>query len=380
MLLHKKIFFASIIIFLAILLFWGIYVLSFKKDATKTPTLPSMSAESPGLSFNTAGKIKTVSDEKISFPTLSSNAEAIEYYSPDLKKLQQISLEGKIGAGLSLKSWPGLSNIFWSPEKTKAILKFSGSNGQSSFSYFNFNEGKEVRLKDNLDMIVWQNEGKIAYKYYNPKTKERSLNISDPDGNNWKKLTDLEFRSVFIAPIPKTGFITYWNTANAQEETQLISITVLGADKKTLFKGKFGADYLWSSNGSKILVSHSDVQNGTKIELAVLDDKGGNYQNLGIPTFISKCVWASDNKTVYYALPANIPEGSILPNDYNAGKFNTVDTFWKIDTTTGKKERVIELSEMKDQQVDAKNLFLNDDESVLFFVNKIDGKLYRISL
>lgn len=376
MLLHKKIFLASIVVFLTVILFWGIYVLSFKKSA---PTASSTSAKSPGLSFSLTEKIQAVSDEKISFPVLSSDGTAIEYYSPDLGKIMQISLEGKSGSNISTKNWPNLSGVFWSPEKTKAILKIPGSNGRSSFSYFDSNENKETKLKDNLDMVVWQNDGKILYKYFNPTTKERSLNISDPDGNNWKKITDLEFRSVFIAPIPKTGFVTYWNTANAQEETQMISVSIIGGDKKTLFKGKFGADYLWNNDGSKILVSHSDAKNGSKMEMAVLDNNGSNYRNLEVPTFISKCVWSSDGKTVYYALPGSIPEGSVLPNDYNAGKFNTTDTFWKIDTSTGKKDRVIDLDKIT-SQIDAKNLFLNDDESLLLFVNKIDGKLYKISL
>lgn len=373
--LSKKIFLASLIIFLTVLLFWGIYVLSFKKDAGQTTAAPSAT----GFSFGLTEKMSAVSDEKMSFPALSEDGTAINFYSPDSGKISQIGLNGKSGTSISNKAWSNLSGLFWSPGKTKAIIKSAGNGSQPQFSYFDLTENKEKMLKSNLDMVVWQNDSKILYKYYDPTSKERSLNIADPDGANWKKIADLEFQNVFIAPIPKTGFITYWNRAGAQEETQLISVPIIGGEKKTLFKGKFGADYLWNSNGSKILMSHSDAKGGNKMELAVLDDKGENYRSLEIPTFITKCAWSSDNKTIYYALPGNIPDGSILPDDYTSGKLNTTDTFWKIDTASGKKERIVDLDKIKGQ-IDAKDLFFNEDESFLFFANKIDGKLYRINL
>ena len=107
---------------------------------------------------------------------------------------------------------------------------------------------------------------------------------------------------------------------------------------------------------------------------------GGEYKNLGLPTFISKCVWSKDNKTIYCALPGNIPTNSILPNDYKDQKFTTTDTFWKINTTTGEKNRLVETNDMPKNALDASEFFLNTDESLLFFVNKIDKKLYRIVL
>lgn len=376
MAISKKIFLASLVIFLTVLLFWGIYFLSFKKSAVQTN---APATNSSTFSFGLGEKMSALSDQKTSFPALSADGTAINFFSPDSEKLSQIGLDGKSGTSISAKTWTNLSGIFWSPGKTKAIIKSAGSNNQPEFSFFDLAGNQVKPLKSNLDMVVWQNDSKILYKYYDPQTKERSLNIADSDGANWKKIADLEFKNVFIAPIPKTGFITYWNRGGAQEETQLISVPIIGGEKKTLFKGKFGADYLWNNNGSKILMSHSNAKGGNKMELALLDDKGENYRGLEIPTFLSKCAWSSDNSTIYYALPGNILDNSILPDDYLAGKFNTTDTFWKMDTASGKKERIVELSDIK-EQIDAKDLFLNEDESALFFVNKIDGKLYRINL
>ncbi|PJA87018.1 MAG: hypothetical protein CO141_01710 [Candidatus Moranbacteria bacterium CG_4_9_14_3_um_filter_42_9] len=78
-------------------------------------------------------------------------------------------------------------------------------------------------------------------------------------------------------------------------------------------------------------------------------------------------------------MPASIPENAIMPNDYYNASFSTDDTFWKVDTQTGEKERIVSLDKIT-EKLDADTLFLNGDESFLFFVNKKDDKLYRIEL
>ena len=115
------------------------------------------------------------------------------------------------------------------------------------------------------------------------------------------------------------------------------------------------------------------------MQLAIANDRGGEYKNLDIPSFVSKTAWSRDNKTVYYALPGNVPANAILPNDYNDKKFLSTDTFWKVNVATGEKSRIIPLDKIGGQY-DASNLFLNSDESLLFFINRADGKLYKIGL
>jgi hypothetical protein len=68
-----------------------------------------------------------------------------------------------------------------------------------------------------------------------------------------------------------------------------------------------------------------------------------------------------------------------MPNDYDQEKFHTADTFWKIDTLTGEKSRIVDLNKII-SSYDATDLFFNTDESILFFTNRLDGKLYRIML
>lgn len=378
---NKKIFIISLSLFCVSLLLFGIYNLSFKKPAEITPPTE---IKAPEPIPKTPPKISTVpitaiSDEPALSPTLSSDGNAIKYYAKNSGRVYQIDFDGNDKRTFSDKELIGLNSVLWSPDKSKVITKFI-SAGETKFYYYDYNELKSTPLKNNVDEIAWQNTGnRIFYKYYDSKTKKRSLNISDPDGTNWTKLADIAFRDISIAQIPQSGVVSFWNKPDAFFETIFKFVPLIGGEEKEIMKGIFGADYLWNNNGSNALISHTDVKGGTKIQLSIINSNGGEFKNLNIPTLISKCVWLKDNKTALCALPGEIPASAIMPNDYNQEKFHTADTFWKVNTVTGEKTRVIELDKI-DAKYDAANLFLNTDESTLFFVNKADGKLYRITL
>lgn len=375
----KKIFIISSSLLAVILLLWGIYYLSFNKPGDNAPAQKETSSQ-VAPSDQTAGeKIHLLTQEPVLGSSFVQENHSIKYYSRENGKIYQIDSSGAGKKTLSDKELPGLVSVLWSPNKTKVISKFSRENGQFQYFYYDFIAGKGTPLKNNLDFVIWQNNNKIFYKYYDPESQERSLNIANPDGTDWKKITDIAFKDIFIAPIPQSGLVSFWTKPDAYLETALQSVSIAGQNSKSLFTGKFGADYLWNNDGTKILLSHSDGRGGSKTTLAVINSRGGEYRRLEIPTFASKAAWSKDNKTVYYALPGSMPEGVILPNDYSAGKFKTTDTFWKVDTETGKKERVVELDKIKGQ-FDATEMFLNYDESMLFFINKTDGKLYRLDL
>jgi hypothetical protein len=310
-------------------------------------------------------------------PKITTSGLTIKYYSKTTGKTYEVGVDGSNRRATSETGLPGLTNVTWSPDGTRVISMFSRGTDQTQFFYYNYTTGIGLPLKNNLDTVVWQNDNKIFYKYYNPGTKERSLNVSDPDGTNWSKIADLPYKDVSIAPIPKTGLVSFWNKPNSNVETNFQTASILTPTPKTIFRGRTGADYRWSLDGNKALVSHTTDTGG--IALAVINSQGGEYKNLEAPTVVSKTIWSKDNKTVYFALPGSVPAGSVMPDDYLNGKFNTTDTFWRVDVTTGKKDRIVSLDKINGQ-FDATDLFLNTDESMLFFINRSDQKLYRINL
>jgi len=376
----KKIFFLSLLFLGLSLLFWGVYNLSFRNPQVKQEEDNSTASSDKTASSNNIDKAKiaSISTKPILSPILSANGIFINYFSKTTGKLYQINLDGSNKKKLSDKTFSGLSQAFWSPDRSKAILKIQ--NASSPFIYFNLEEKTSQPIKKNLDSLAWNaTSNKIFYKFFNSQSHIRSLSISNPDTSYWKKLSEIKYRNLSIAQVPQAGMVSFWNTGDAYKQTTLKTISLIGEDAKTIFQNKFGADYLWSPSGNKILISHSDSKGGYKTELAIINYKGGEYTNLNIPTFVSKCIWSKDSQSIYYALPGGIPDNSVLPNDYKNQKFNTADTFWKINLKTGKKSRLVDLSDIQ-KKYDASQMFLSQDESILFFVNRTDNKLYRITL
>jgi len=379
--LSKKIFLSSLFSFLVLAILGGIYFFSFKKTSPqKEESVEAISqteiVSSPDLKLK---KISAISDEPVLAPVFVKEQSNIKYYSKKDGRVFQIEFDGSEKSTVSDKELLGLYNVFWSPEKNRVISRFFVEGGLS-YSSYDYSDRTGYSLGRNFENINWYNNQKILYTYKTADGK-RTLNIADFDGKNWIKLVDLNFINTRFEPIPMTGLISFWNQGNGFEETALKTISILGKDEKIIFQGKFGADYLWSPDGNSILVSHLTERGTSKIQLGVTNSKGGEYKNVLAPTIVSKCVWSNDNQNVFCALPGNIPEEMVMPNDYFANRFQTIDTFWKIDTKTGEKSRILELDEQKKlPQVDAIDPFLNEDESFLFFTNRKDGKLYRLGI
>ncbi|EKE25273.1 MAG: hypothetical protein ACD_5C00227G0002 [uncultured bacterium] len=379
----KKIFIISLVFLLIILLFLGVYNFAFKKENPKNSVMQEQGSQlkkdviqdSSNLKIE---KIISISEEGVVASTYDKKLDSIIYYSAVDGTVWKSNPDGKNKQQVSKDKVMGLKNVIWSPDKSK-VLTTINSQGQDKFYQYDNVAQKATPLKEGLDNAIWDNIGsKIFYKYFDKSTNQRTLNIANPDGSEWKKLVDINFRNILLAQIPLSASVSFWNYPAAAEEGILQAVGIMGEESRVVFKGRYGADYLWSPDGSLALISSLDVKNGKKLTIGVIDIDG-NYTDLNVPTFASKCVWSSDNKTVYYALASGIPESAVIPDDYLSGKINTKDTFWKMDITTGKKERILDLDDIT-EALDATGMFLSPTEDSLYFINKSNKKLYKIEL
>jgi len=373
----KKIFIISAALLAVVLIFLGIYNFAFKKSA-QIAQQPVVEPVKVAVAPAKAEKIKVISDGGVIGPVFDKKTQELKYYDVLTGLVWKMDAEGKGKQQVTNTKVANLKSVLWSPEQSK-VLTTTQKDGQTSFYMYDYQSQKGTLLKNGLDTAVWDNLGvKIFYKYFNAASKERTLNIANPDGSGWQKIVDITVRKLSMAPVPLTSLVSFWNFPNKDEETQLQIAGMVGGEPKTILKGRFGADYLWSPDGAVALVSSLRNKDSNAITLGLVTIEGV-YSDLNIPTLVSKCAWSVDGKTVYYTLPGGIPDGTKMPNEYQEGKFNTDDTFWKINITTGEKERIIEASDIAGKY-DASGLFLSPTEDALYFINKVDKKLYRIQL
>ncbi len=384
----KKLFIISSVALAVVLIFAVIYGVVFKKDKTvdngvvATEKTTSTKKEIDKKNEKESETVITkISKETVIAPTLSKTQDNIWYFSKKVGNIKQIAFSGPVRKTLAVSrdNIQGIRNVQWSPNKEKVLY----ARGSGQYLY-DLKRLEEKELKQGLDMAVWTNLGdRMVYKFYNDIANDRTLNISDLDGKNWKILANLDntFRHMEVRFVPQSNFISYWNSPDAFAETSFNLVSLFHGWDKEIISGKFGADYLWSPDGNKIFSSFltTDNANNGKMGIAVYDNYGKQLIKMSFPTLASKCAWSNDSQYIYCAFITDIPEDATMPNDYYQKKFTVKDTFYKIDTKTGKKERIVELKDI-DQEYDATNLFLSVDEIYLFFVNRRDDYLYRITL
>lgn len=392
--ISKKIFVISSVLLASVLFFMGIYNISFREKNPAAPEDKNTQNEAQDSSnenksaiqkieekigLKSSQKIYSLSDNSVISPTVFGEKEKISYYDSSNGSVYEVFLDGTGGKISDKNNFSGLEKVFWSSDNSKVISRFNKS-GKIQYSSYDYSSSKGFELSDGIEYAVWGNAGdQIIYKYSDSKTGKKTINTANYDGSNWKKIADTSIVNAWIAIVPQSSFVSFWNSPNAFEETSLNIVSTVGGEARKIFSGKFGADYLWSPNGTKALVSSIDSKGGSKVTLATINSNGGEFQNLNIPTFVSKCVWTKDSKTVYYTLPTFSSDNYVLPNDYQSKKITAKDTFWKIDIVSGKSERIVETKDI-DNSYDATNLFLSPSEDILFFINRNDGKLYGINL
>ena len=111
---------------------------------------------------------------------------------------------------------------------------------------------------------------------------------------------------------------------------------------------------------------------------AVYDFKHNTSYTLNNPTLPEKCVWSTLKPSVAYcAIPINVGIGN-YPDDWYQGNVSFVDNIYKIDMTLPSAELLYSLPQ--DQNIDATNLFLDQQENHLYFTNKNDYNLWGLNI
>lgn len=388
--MSKKIFAISTLLLVLVVGSIFIYNFAFKKPAANDKTTTGSAQEGMTPAKTTAktdtgntpasnSPISAVSDEPVFGATLSADGNSLYYFLKSNGQLNQADFNGKLDKVLSTEQFTNLKKIIWNKPKNKAIVKTGPAPGKSKFLYFDISGKKVSVLKENLDSVAWSSLGdKIIYKYYDPKTKKRTLSTADPDGKNWSDLTEFNYQGVEISPVPGSSDISFWPSPNAFTSTSVNLISFGGGNKKELLKDRYGVDLLWSPNGKMSALSYTDQKGGHTTDLAIMNSSGGELKTLAFPSFVSKCAWSGDSRFLFCALPGNIPDSAVLPNDWQESKISTGDTFWKVEAANGRKERLVD-PEKIGGSYDVLSPFLSKDEKSLFFVNKADGKLYKLN-
>src|SRR3989344_4566112 len=127
-------------------------------------------------------------------------------------------------------------------------------------------------------------------------------------------------------------------------------------------------------NSPNLIFSETDLSN-KNINSFLANSSVGNTGPLPVKTLAEKCAWSKKVKDIVFCAAPLIMPGATYPDDWYMGKISFGDAVVKINIAS----RAI-ISFLLPEAIDATKLFLSDDETNLFFINKGDESLWKLRI
>jgi hypothetical protein len=323
-------------------------------------------------------RIKTISQEPVFSPTMTSDKTKIVYYFRSNGNVWQSNFDGSDLSQTSTIILENLVKVIWSPDKNKVITIFQDNLENISKYFYSYTTQKALPLDKYINYITWSPDSKkIAYQYQNDFTDNNNISTANPDGTKYTTLLKTRMKNL-IVEWPKGSDIFLREKPSGIAQSSLYSLNTLSKSFNNIMPNVYGLSVKWSSEGNKILYSKTNSK-GENIGIFIADRNGTNEKSANVQTLAEKCAWSQDTRYIYCAIPKNIADARVLPDDFYKGTFIGDDEFYKINIGTGEKINILE-EESPIETFDAIDLFLSPQENYLFFVNKNNGMLYSIKL
>lgn len=312
-------------------------------------------------------QLTKVSTETMLFPTLSQDGTKFYYYSnaKDLAFYRQ-NIDGtqmeKISGILDQPDF-----VIFSPDDKYAILevtydqykfeKFAspftspGTPDQANTTWvYDFSNQKLIRLSDNIHNIIWQKDDRLIYQQIS--NFIASLNISDADGTNARKITDLPGTQDYGLNILPNGQLVVYNEPSDVSEGFIYTLDLTTKKLQEIKKTDLPSTAIGLSNG-QILLS---TQTKTSFKLSTINVNGSTKKDFKIQTSLNNFIDLGSDQFVI-----------------TAAKNNQNNQFILINTKTGKSSVI---KDAEADNVNALNFFTSPDKKILYFTS--NDILYKL--
>ena len=323
-------------------------------------------------------EIKRIIDGKSLAPTLTADATAILYFSPEIGEIFKTDLEGESLEAMTAAKLSDVYELAWSPTKDKAAITFSADSGAARKNIIlNLNDQTVTELDSRLQSVVFSPNGEqIFYRFDDPGNDIKKLAVASTDGSDWNEVNAMPGAVAPVLDWYKDGKLTYYQQPSGYRQAQLYRVDPSGDNFEVLASGGFGISAKWSPNAARFAYIVYPRESSAMTLVAANDDL--SYQReIQLATLLEKCAWGYDNVTLYCGVPKVINSWNVLPDDYLKEKLITKDTFYKINTDTGEITKIASSDDFGGS-FDVYEPFMSTDNHRMFFTNRYDGKLYAL--
>lgn len=297
---------------------------------------------------------------------------SLKYVERATGHVYQMYLDTKVVGKISNSTIPGVYEAIFDGSAKSVIYRYASSDNNSITSFLATLGGKSSFLNSNI----------LGISTSPDKSKFFSIvkNVNGVTGVI-KSFSETKTNQVFTSPFSE--WIPEWVTEQSVYlttkpsyfvEGSVFSLNITNGTLSKLIGGIPGLTTLSNKSGSSILYGAS-LESGPRLNVFnIKDHMSTDLDKYGLP---EKCVWSGDNIHIYCAVPNTIV-GVQYPDSWYQGLVSFDDFFVKINTVT--KESSTLANSKNEVPLDGTNLFLNKDESILFFINKKDSTLWSLDL
>lgn len=349
---------------------------SSKTDTTttQTPTVveqPTTVVDTPPVTPPTPTNQATkLTDEAVVTPALFFQGDGIAYFNRQGQLFRtNMSVTGSTvllsdKTELTVPPKSNISKILW-PAVGNSYIAESGTGASRQWSYYSPDSGSYIDLPSQVKSLSWIPGGnKILFAWVGNDGKA-TLNVSDPDTNNYHMITDLYEPDNEVSVSPDGQTVLFYRTQTSDQTKNTINtVTIDGKTFNSVVKDGYNKGVLWAPDSKKFLFTRLDPSTQT-FSLWLSNITTGEIRNLGVNTSTTKAVWTKDSSSIVVGVPTSGV----------AGQGVTTDTVYKIDISGANKTEV-----SPGTVVDVEEPFLSLDGNILFFRNGQDGSLYYLML
>lgn len=329
------------------------------EGAIPLPDLPSIAEE----------RLVRLTDFPVVSPALNRDETRVLFYKKSGGDLFASDFTGKKLEKQTNLTVIGLIEAIWQRGGARAVVRYA--DGDAVKGFLQIGTSTIAMLPQDITGVAWSPDG-AALAYTVPRDDRLDLVITDTSGKNP--------RSIFRTPLTDASLA--WITSDL-----LIFATAPSGTSDGFFfafsrrDGSFvkivgpqrGLMGLWSPDGGSAVAS--GIPTGQReITLTLYSRSKKESSVISLATLAEKCVWL-DAASVFCAVPKTIPAGTLLPDAYLRGEFNSSDRLVEISPDTGAVSPLFDEGDF-----DMANVLATKDKKRLFFVNRRDGTLWTLRL
>lgn len=320
--------------------------------------------------------IKKILNQRVSHSVLSSDKNDIFFFDEEQGEFFRTDLKGDSVQQITTAGFKNLLDAKWSLARNSAILYFSNNDFTKRLISFNFSDQSFNDLGNNVVEAALSPDGsEIVYLFQDEETGVSNISSAQADGSKWKILQQLSKDDV-VLEWPNPFRFLVGEVPTSYKQTDLKSFGITGTDIRTIAANGFGISHKVSPDGNKVIYTVGSSRSD-ELFLFVSDISGSFHKDLEVSTMAEKCAFAEDNVTIFCGVPQKGNVDYVLPDDYLEGNMVTNDSFFRINTETGDKERLAGASEFG-ATYDVFEPFVSPSGRTMYFQRKQDGNLYAL--